>query len=463
MSDISKSLFWATAASLSGGQSPFNISSSVNLRTLYKAWKDGTCKWKVLSAKEKEKWRLEYQEKIESGEVVEKVRRGRSDKGEVRGANVRIMGKRAAAVKSKGRSKLMVEDSDEEDVDESEDKDKDEEGEDEKDSDEDLVPKKKNERGPKSAGSSKSKPTSEEEDSNGERVPKKKACSARSGASSKPKQTGEEEERDRECIPKKRACGANSGASSKPRQKRKLRDEEEDEPTSSKKVKRSGGEKRKRVEEEDDGEVESNPPVKKKKKKNDEPPKRKTAATKVKPAAHKPKEKAPPVADKPRPKPRAVFRGAPPPPACRSRDETQHTDDEVGADSEECRWRMSALKRNREAATDSVVVQDIADGKAAEAKAASERAGALALQADVSTEAQEAANQKAADAQASAEMAAKKVAALAALAAKMAAEVHGLHNSPPPSTSVPTSKRNTVKGKAGGPPGACFSKPRYPQ
>ncbi|KAF8158696.1 hypothetical protein K438DRAFT_1465570, partial [Mycena galopus ATCC 62051] len=31
--------------------SPTNISSSVDMRTLYEAWKDGTCKWKVLSAK----------------------------------------------------------------------------------------------------------------------------------------------------------------------------------------------------------------------------------------------------------------------------------------------------------------------------------------------------------------------------------------------------------------------------
>ncbi|KAF8166433.1 hypothetical protein K438DRAFT_1984242 [Mycena galopus ATCC 62051] len=423
--------------------SPTNISSSADMRTLYEAWKDGTCKWK---------------EKIESGEVVEKVRQGRSDKGEARGANVRTMGKRAAAVKSKGKSKSMVEDSDEEeDEGKGKGKGKDEgkdEDEDEKDSDEELVPKKKNKRGSKSVGSSKSKQTSEEEDSDGEHVPKKKARSAQSRASSKPKQTGEEEESDGERVPKKRARDAKSGASLKPRQKRKLRDEEEEEdgPTLSKKVKRSGGEKRKRVEEEDDGEVESNPPVKKKKK-NNEPPKRKTAAAKVKPTARKPKEKAPPVADKPRPKPRAAFRGAPPPPARGSRDDTQHTDDEVGMDSEECHRRASALKRNREAATDSVVAQDIADRKAAEAKAASERAGDLALQADVSTEAQEAANQKAADAQASAEMAAKKV---AALAAKVAAEVHGLHDSPPPSTSVPTSKRNTVKGKAGGPPGARF-------
>ncbi|KAF8181738.1 hypothetical protein K438DRAFT_1601346, partial [Mycena galopus ATCC 62051] len=64
--------------------SPTNISSSSDMRTLYEAWKDGTCKWKVLSSKEKEKWRRDYQAKIEAGEIVEKVRKGRSDKGEER-------------------------------------------------------------------------------------------------------------------------------------------------------------------------------------------------------------------------------------------------------------------------------------------------------------------------------------------------------------------------------------------
>ncbi|KAF8133143.1 hypothetical protein K438DRAFT_1458022, partial [Mycena galopus ATCC 62051] len=76
--------------------SPTNICSIDDLRTLYEALKDGTCRWKVLTAKEKEKWKKDYEEKIASGEIVEQPRKERGDKGEQRGSNLRTRGKRAA-------------------------------------------------------------------------------------------------------------------------------------------------------------------------------------------------------------------------------------------------------------------------------------------------------------------------------------------------------------------------------
>ncbi|KAF8180068.1 hypothetical protein K438DRAFT_1445987, partial [Mycena galopus ATCC 62051] len=64
--------------------SPTNISTVDDMRTLRDALKDGTCRWKVLSAAEKDKWRQEYEEKVESGEIVEQGRKVRGDKGEER-------------------------------------------------------------------------------------------------------------------------------------------------------------------------------------------------------------------------------------------------------------------------------------------------------------------------------------------------------------------------------------------
>ncbi|KAF8178983.1 hypothetical protein K438DRAFT_1502698, partial [Mycena galopus ATCC 62051] len=64
--------------------SPTNISTVDDMRTLRDALKDGTCRWKVLSAAEKDKWQQEYEEKVESGEIVEQGRKVRGDKGEER-------------------------------------------------------------------------------------------------------------------------------------------------------------------------------------------------------------------------------------------------------------------------------------------------------------------------------------------------------------------------------------------
>ncbi|KAF8198232.1 hypothetical protein K438DRAFT_1584066 [Mycena galopus ATCC 62051] len=113
--------------------SPTNISTVDDMRTLRDALKDGTCRWKVLSTAEKEKWRLEYDEKVESGEIVEQVRKVWGDKGEERGPNARTVRKRAAGERSKSKSKSMVVDSDEEEEDE----------EDDRDSNEERAPRKK--------------------------------------------------------------------------------------------------------------------------------------------------------------------------------------------------------------------------------------------------------------------------------------------------------------------------------
>jgi hypothetical protein len=71
--------------------SPTNISTVDEMRTLHDTLRDGTCRWKVLNAAEKEKWRQEYEEKVESGEIVEQVRKVRGDKGEERGPNARTV------------------------------------------------------------------------------------------------------------------------------------------------------------------------------------------------------------------------------------------------------------------------------------------------------------------------------------------------------------------------------------
>ncbi|KAJ6459295.1 hypothetical protein C8R45DRAFT_1109620 [Mycena sanguinolenta] len=100
--------------------SPTNISSVDDMRKLRDAWRDGACHWKILSAREKEKWRKDYEEQVKSGEIVEVERQRRSDKGVIRGQNVRTVGKRKAGERSTGKSKAAVED-DEEDEDEDED------------------------------------------------------------------------------------------------------------------------------------------------------------------------------------------------------------------------------------------------------------------------------------------------------------------------------------------------------
>ncbi|KAJ7813379.1 hypothetical protein B0H14DRAFT_2173923, partial [Mycena olivaceomarginata] len=61
--------------------SPTNISTVNDMRTLRDALRDSTCQWKVFNAAEKEKWRQEYEEKVELGKIVEQVRKVRGDKG----------------------------------------------------------------------------------------------------------------------------------------------------------------------------------------------------------------------------------------------------------------------------------------------------------------------------------------------------------------------------------------------
>ncbi|KAF7366582.1 hypothetical protein MSAN_00915700 [Mycena sanguinolenta] len=111
--------------------SPTNISSVDDMRKLRDAWKNGTAYWRILTSAEKEKWRKDYEEKVEAGEIVEVERRKRSDKGVVRGQNARTLGKRRAAENSKVRSKAVVEDEDEDEEEEEEDDDDEEDEEDE--------------------------------------------------------------------------------------------------------------------------------------------------------------------------------------------------------------------------------------------------------------------------------------------------------------------------------------------
>ncbi|KAJ6456537.1 hypothetical protein C8R45DRAFT_943721 [Mycena sanguinolenta] len=74
--------------------SPTNISSVDDMRKLRDSWKDGRCRWKVLTKSEKEKWKQDYENKVESGEIVEVERQRRSDKGRIRGENVRTTSRR---------------------------------------------------------------------------------------------------------------------------------------------------------------------------------------------------------------------------------------------------------------------------------------------------------------------------------------------------------------------------------
>ncbi|KAJ6492322.1 hypothetical protein C8R45DRAFT_775141, partial [Mycena sanguinolenta] len=64
--------------------SPTNISSVDDMRKLRDSWKDGRCRWKVLTKSEKEKWKQDYENKVESGEIVKVERQRRSDKGRIR-------------------------------------------------------------------------------------------------------------------------------------------------------------------------------------------------------------------------------------------------------------------------------------------------------------------------------------------------------------------------------------------
>ncbi|KAF8144827.1 hypothetical protein K438DRAFT_1782450 [Mycena galopus ATCC 62051] len=388
--------------------SPTNISSIDDLRVLYEALKDGTCRWKVLTAKEKEKWRKEYEEKIASGEIVEQARKERGDKGEERGANSRTQGKCAAGEKSKSKSKTMVEDSDEEESYCDEESNRDEE---ESDRDEDK-----------------------EKDEEEEPVTKKKARSSKSASKQKQKKKVESE---KETKKRKR--------NSKDEEEEK--DEGEDEEQQSKKARRSAGEIRKRPREDDDqGEEGDCRP--KKTTKPTAPAKAKLSIT-AKPKASviaktstftKPK---PSTSVATRPKPTPAYRNA-------SGSKSSVNDQPNQEDGSEI---QEALKRNRDAATEAAVAQDIARRKGAEANAAIETAGALAAVGEISGEAQVAAYKKATDLDTAAKAAAARAAILTAKAEKVAAETAHLRNSALPSASNLTSLKNIVKGKKGGPPG----------
>ncbi|KAJ6451557.1 hypothetical protein C8R45DRAFT_848289 [Mycena sanguinolenta] len=91
-------------------RSPTYISSVDDMRKLRDAWRDGVCYWKILSNREKAKWKKDYENKLKSGEIVEMERQKRSDKGVARGQNIRTTRKRQAGEKSKGKSRAVVED-----------------------------------------------------------------------------------------------------------------------------------------------------------------------------------------------------------------------------------------------------------------------------------------------------------------------------------------------------------------
>ena len=98
---------WPSAVSFC---SPTHIYSVDEMRILRDAWRDGTCYWKALNAKEKEEWREKYNEQLESGEIVKKSRKRRADKDTTRGPNERTLKKRLAGEKSKRKSKAVIED-----------------------------------------------------------------------------------------------------------------------------------------------------------------------------------------------------------------------------------------------------------------------------------------------------------------------------------------------------------------
>ncbi|KAJ6473909.1 hypothetical protein C8R45DRAFT_1103576 [Mycena sanguinolenta] len=139
--------------------SPTNISSVDDMRMLRDSWKDGRCRWKILTKSEKEKWKQDYENKVESGDIVEEEKQKRSDKGRIRGENVRMTSKREAGKKSKSKSKAMVEDEeDDEDDEDDEGEDlEDDEGDDGQSEEEKELTRKKSERSKTSGKAASSK------------------------------------------------------------------------------------------------------------------------------------------------------------------------------------------------------------------------------------------------------------------------------------------------------------------
>ncbi|KAF7351473.1 hypothetical protein MSAN_01579500 [Mycena sanguinolenta] len=84
--------------------SPTYISSVDDMRKLRDAWRDGTCHWKILSVREKEKYRKDYDDKVASGGD----RRG--GKAEAAGEKSRV--KSRVVVEDKGKDKDKDEDED---------------------------------------------------------------------------------------------------------------------------------------------------------------------------------------------------------------------------------------------------------------------------------------------------------------------------------------------------------------
>ena len=96
---------------------PFGNLSSVSsalpaLETLLRKWESGTTHWKTLSEEDFETVRQEHEEKLKSGEVEERHRRTRSDKGTKRKRPAASDGNLAR--RKKYKSTETVEDSDKE-------------------------------------------------------------------------------------------------------------------------------------------------------------------------------------------------------------------------------------------------------------------------------------------------------------------------------------------------------------
>ncbi|KAJ6493111.1 hypothetical protein C8R45DRAFT_1136067 [Mycena sanguinolenta] len=108
-----------------------NITSIDDMQILRDTWKDGTCHWKVLLAREKEEWWEKYRKMVEDGDIVEQPRKRRCDKDVQRGANKRTKSKQAAVDKSSQKSKVVVEDEESDTSSESRGEDEEDEGEDE--------------------------------------------------------------------------------------------------------------------------------------------------------------------------------------------------------------------------------------------------------------------------------------------------------------------------------------------
>ncbi|KAF8217885.1 hypothetical protein K438DRAFT_1747142 [Mycena galopus ATCC 62051] len=381
-----------------------NICSIDDLQMLYEALKDGTCRWKVLTAAEKEKRKKEYEEKIALGEIVEQARKEHRDKGEERGSNSRTQGKRAAGEKSKSKSKAMVKDSDKEE--ESNQEEEDEEDEEEEEDEEPVT---------------------------------KKTCGSKSASKQKEKEESQK------------------GGTKRKRDNKDGDEGEDEEGRQSKKARRSAGETRKRPREDNDEEEEEVDCRLKKTVKPTVPIKSKpSTAAKSKPStttttvkasvkvktstAAKPK---PLTSDATRPKPTPAYRNA-----SGSKSGVNDTpNQEKGSDIQ------AVIRHNRDAATEAAVAQDIARRKGAEASAAIEAAGALAAVGEISAEAQVAAHKTATDLDTAAKAVAARAAILTAKPEKVATETAHLRNSLLPSASNSTSSKNTVKGKKGGPPG----------